>query len=153
MILNRDDAKAYVEILKKCGKKTVFTNGCFDILHRGHITYLEKAKNLGDMLIVGLNSDSSVKKLKGETRPVNGELDRAFVLDALRCVDVVVIFGEDTAEEIVGFLKPDIYVKGGDYTIDTLPEAKIAMSYGGKVELISFVEGYSTTNTIERMKS
>lgn len=151
MILNKEDAKAYIDILKKTGKKTVFTNGCFDILHRGHISYLATARNLGDMLVVGLNSDASVKKLKGYGRPVNGENDRAFVLDALKSVDVVVIFSEDTAENLIGFLKPDVYAKGGDYTIDTLPEAKIVQSYGGIVELLDFVDGYSTTKTISKM--
>lgn len=151
MILNRNDAKAYVEIQKRSGKKTVFTNGCFDIIHRGHIEYLTAAKKLGDTLIIGLNSDSSVKKLKGESRPLNGEKDRAYVLDALKVVDVVVVFDEDTAEKIIEFIKPDIYAKGGDYTIETLPEAKIVKSYGGKTELLSFVEGYSTTGIIEKM--
>ena len=113
MILKKSDAKAYVDIQKRSGKKTVFTNGCFDILHRGHIEYLTAAKSLGDVLVVGLNSDSSVKKLKGETRPLNTESDRAYVLDALKAVDVVVIFEEDTAEKIIDFIKPDVYAKGG----------------------------------------
>lgn len=152
MILDKAEAKAYIDILKKHGKRTVFTNGCFDILHRGHIEYLSAAKSLGDMLIIGLNSDSSVKRLKGENRPVNAEQDRAYVLDALEAVDIVVIFEEDTAEAIIDFIKPDIYAKGRDYTLETLPEAKIVTSYGGKTELLKFVEGYSTTNTIERMK-
>lgn len=151
MILKKSDAKAYVDIQKRSGKKTVFTNGCFDILHRGHIEYLTAAKSLGDVLVVGLNSDSSVKKLKGETRPLNTESDRAYVLDALKAVDVVVIFEEDTAEKIIDFIKPDVYAKGGDYTLETLPEAKIVKSYGGKTELLNFVEGYSTTGIIEKM--
>lgn len=151
MILKKSDAKAYVDIQKRSGKKTVFTNGCFDILHRGHIEYLTAAKSLGDVLVVGLNSDSSVKKLKGETRPLNTESDRAYVLDALKAVDVVVIFEEDTAEKIIDFIKPDVYAKGGDYTLKTLPEAKVVASYGGKTELLNFVEGYSTTGIIEKM--
>ncbi|MBO6305399.1 MAG: D-glycero-beta-D-manno-heptose 1-phosphate adenylyltransferase [Selenomonadaceae bacterium] len=151
MILKKSDAKAYVDIQKRSGKKTVFTNGCFDILHRGHIEYLTAAKSLGDVLVVGLNSDSSVKKLKGETRPLNTESDRAYVLDALKAVDVVVIFEEDTAEKIIDFIKPDVYAKGGDYTLETLPEAKVVASYGGKTELLNFVEGYSTTGIIEKM--
>jgi len=152
MILERADARSYVDILKRQGKTTVFTNGCFDILHRGHIEYLTAARKLGDALIIGLNSDSSVKKLKGESRPVNNENDRAYVLDALKAVDAVVIFGEDTAEKIIDFIKPDVYAKGGDYTLETLPEAKVVASYGGRTELLKFVEGYSTTGTIERMK-
>lgn len=153
MIMKREEAKAYVEALKEKGSLAVFTNGCFDILHRGHIEYLTAARKLGDALIVGLNSDRSVKRLKGEERPINGEQDRAVVLDALKAVDVVVIFGEDTAESVIDFIKPDIYVKGGDYTLETLPEAKVVASYGGRTEFIKFVEGYSTTKTVERMKN
>ncbi|MBO6178309.1 MAG: D-glycero-beta-D-manno-heptose 1-phosphate adenylyltransferase [Selenomonadaceae bacterium] len=152
MILDLNDAKTLVSILQKSGKQVVFTNGCFDILHRGHVDYLEKARKLGDFLIIGVNSDSSVKKLKGESRPINNENDRAFVLDALKCVDAAVIFSENTAERLVSELKPDIYAKGGDYTIDTLPEGQIVLKNGGKVEIIPFVDGYSTTKTIERMK-
>lgn len=152
MILDLNDAKTLVSILQKSGKQVVFTNGCFDILHRGHVDYLKKARKLGDFLIIGVNSDSSVKKLKGESRPINNENDRAFVLDALKCVDAAVIFSENTAERLVSELKPDIYAKGGDYTIDTLPEGQIVQKNGGRVEIIPFVEGYSTTKTIERMR-
>ena len=151
MLIDRRDAAHVCEDLRRQGKKIVFTNGCFDILHRGHIEYLTAAKSLGDVLVVGLNSDSSVKKLKGETRPLNTESDRAYVLDALKAVDVVVIFEEDTAEKIIDFIKPDVYAKGGDYTLETLPEAKVVASYGGKTELLNFVEGYSTTGIIEKM--
>ena len=131
----------------------VFTNGCFDILHAGHVRYLNAAKALGDVLIVGLNSDESVRRLKGEGRPVNPEEDRAEVLAALRAVDHVIVFGEATAEELVRQLKPDIYVKGGDYSLETLPEAKIVHSYGGKTVLIPMVEGRSTTNVIRRLQN
>ena len=134
-------------------KNVVFTNGCFDILHAGHVRYLIAAKALGDVLIVGLNSDESVRKLKGEGRPVNPAADRAEVLAGLRAVDHVIVFGEATAEELVRQLKPDIYVKGGDYSLETLPEAQIVGSYGGKTVLIPMVEGRSTTNVIRRLQN
>ena len=137
---------------KTSGQKIVFTNGCFDILHAGHVRYLNAAKALGDVLIVGLNSDESVRRLKGEGRPVNPAEDRAEVLAGLRAVDHVVVFGEATAEELVRQIKPDIYVKGGDYSLETLPEAKIVGSYGGKTVLIPMVEGRSTTNVIRRLQ-
>ena len=138
---------------KKDEKIVVFTNGCFDILHAGHVRYLNAAKALGDVLIVGLNSDESVRRLKGKGRPVNPAADRAEVLAALRAVDHVIVFGEATAEELVRQLKPDIYVKGGDYSLETLPEAKIVHSYGGKTVLIPMVEGRSTTNVIRRLQN
>ena len=134
------------------GRIVAFTNGCFDILHAGHVRYLTAAKKLGDILVVGLNSDESVRKLKGSGRPVNPSADRAEVLAGLRAVDHVVIFGEDTAEEIVRQLHPDIYVKGGDYSLDRLPEAAIVASYGGRTVLVPLVEGRSTTNVIRRLR-
>ena len=132
-------------------KKIVFTNGCFDIIHVGHVRYLTTAKNFGDVLIVGLNTDESVRKLKGATRPINNQDDRAEVLLGLKAVDHVIFFGEDTAENLIAELKPDIYVKGGDYTLDTLPEAKIVQAYGGRVEIVTLVAGKSTTNIIEKI--
>lgn len=135
------------------GKKTVFTNGCFDILHVGHVRYLTAAKNFGDVLIVGLNTDESVKKLKGASRPVNNQNDRAEVLLGLKAVDHVIFFGEDTAENLIAELHPDVYVKGGDYTLETLPEAKIVKAYGGQIELVKLVEGKSTTNIIKKISS
>ena len=140
-------------MLNQTGQIVVFTNGCFDILHAGHVRYLNAAKALGDVLIVGLNNDESVRRLKGEGRPVNSAADRAEVLAGLRAVDHVIIFGEATAEELVRQLKPDIYVKGGDYSLETLPEAKIVHSYGGKTVLIPMVEGRSTTNVIRRLQN
>ena len=134
------------------GKKIVFTNGCFDILHVGHVRYLTAAKNFGDVLIVGLNTDDSVKRLKGATRPVNNQADRAEVLLGLKAVDYVIFFGEDTAENLIAELQPDVYVKGGDYTLDTLPEAKIVQAYGGRVELVKLVAGKSTTNIIKTLE-
>ena len=151
MNINRKLATELVEEAKKNGKKVVFTNGCFDILHAGHVTYLTEAKRQGDILIVGVNSDASVKRLKGETRPINSEYDRAFVLDALKSVDYTVIFEEDTPEELIAYLKPSIHVKGGDYKKEDLPETKIVESYGGEVIILNFVEGKSTTNIIEKI--
>ena len=133
------------------GKKIVFTNGCFDIIHVGHVRYLTTAKNFGDVLIVGLNTDESVKKLKGTNRPINNQDDRAEVLLGLKAVDHVIFFGENTAENLIAELQPDVYVKGGDYTLETLPEAKIVQTYGGRVEFINFVAGKSTTNIIEKI--
>ncbi|MBR5914517.1 MAG: D-glycero-beta-D-manno-heptose 1-phosphate adenylyltransferase [Selenomonadaceae bacterium] len=135
------------------GKKIVFTNGCFDIIHVGHVRYLTTAKNFGDVLIVGLNTDESVRKLKGSSRPVNNQNDRAEVLLGLKAVDHVIFFGEQTAENLIAEIQPDIYVKGGDYTLETLPEAKIVQSYGGRVELVNLVAGKSTTNIIEKISA
>ena len=153
MLVERQDIAKFCEILRKGGQKVVFTNGCFDILHAGHVTYLDAAKAQGDVLVLGLNTDASVRRLKGPERPINNELDRAKVVGALKSVDYVVLFGEQTAEAVIAEVKPDIYVKGGDYTLDTLPEAKIVQSYGGKVAFIDMVEGRSTTNIINKIKS
>ena len=152
MLVERKDIAQFCEILRKGGQKIVFTNGCFDILHAGHVTYLEAAKAQGNVLVLGLNTDESVRRLKGPERPINNELDRAKVVGALQAVDYVVLFGEQTAEAVIAEVKPDVYVKGGDYTLDTLPEAKIVQSYGGKVAFIDMVEGRSTTNIINRIK-
>ena len=138
--------------LKNDGKKIVFTNGCFDILHKGHITYLTEARAQGDILVVGLNSDSSVSRLKGESRPIVDENSRSFVLSNLKAVDYVVIFEEDTACEIIDVLKPDIFVKGGDYKIEDVPEAKIVKSYGGVSKIMKFIDNNSTSKIIEKIK-
>ncbi|WP_293728205.1 D-glycero-beta-D-manno-heptose-7-phosphate kinase [uncultured Phascolarctobacterium sp.] len=132
---------------KACGEKIVFTNGCFDILHVGHVTYLEKARNLGKHLIVGLNTDASVRRLKGETRPLVHELDRARVLAALACVDAVVLFDQDTPTELIEKIRPDILVKGGDYK----PEEVAGREYAGEVRIIEFEDGYSTTGVVEKI--
>lgn len=150
-IINRKDIQKLSENLKNQGKKIVFTNGCFDILHVGHVRYLKESSKYGDVMIVGLNSDLSVKRLKGDSRPLNKELDRAEVLSALGFVDYVVIFEEDTPEELLNEIKPNIYTKGADYTLKTLPEAKTVLKNGGKVEFITLVEGKSTTNIIKKM--
>lgn len=134
------------------GKTIVFTNGCFDILHRGHVAYLQKAKSLGDILIVGMNTDASVQKLKGPDRPVNTLEDRAFVLAALKSVDYVIAFDEDTPINLITTLKPDILVKGGDYSLETIVGAQEVIETGGRVEIIPFVEGKSTTSIIDSIK-
>ena len=137
----------------RCERKTVvFTNGCFDILHAGHVRYLNAARAAGDVLVLGLNSDASVRRLKGESRPINSEEDRAEVLAGLAAVDYVVIFDEPTAEPLVELLKPDVYVKGGDYTVERLPEARIVASYGGETVLIPEVPGRSSTNMIKKIQ-
>lgn len=143
--------KDIVVQLKANGKTVVFTNGCFDILHAGHVRYLQAARELGDCLILGLNSDESVRRLKGPTRPVNGQDDRAEVLSALSAIDYVVIFSDATAEGLVREFQPSIYVKGGDYNVKDLPEATIVAGYGGKTVLIPEVAGKSTSNIINKM--
>ena len=133
------------------GRKVVFTNGCFDILHRGHATYLAQARELGDLLVVGLNTDASVQRLKGPSRPVNSQYDRAFLLASLACVDFVILFDEDTPETLIHTVCPDVLVKGGDYTIDTIVGADFVLQNGGNVTTIPFVDGYSTTSTLNKI--
>ncbi len=146
--LTWEEAEQKIARWREKGETVVFTNGCFDILHRGHVTYLQQAAALGDHLLVGLNSDDSVRRLKGPERPINGERDRAFMLAALRFVDDVVVFGEDTPRELLSRLRPDILVKGGDYRADEVA----GREYAGRVEILPFVDGYSTTRTIERIR-
>lgn len=150
-LLTREEAKKFVKHHQQLGHKVVFTNGCFDILHAGHAQYLAKAKALGDVLIIGLNADASVRRLKGEKRPVNSEEDRAYVLKALRAVDAVVVFEEDTPAELIAELIPDVLVKGGDWAIDKIVGRDIVEANGGTVQTISFLEGRSTTGTIEKI--
>lgn len=134
------------------GKRVVFTNGVFDVLHVGHVRYLQHARSLGDLLLVGVNSDASVRRLgKGVNRPVNELADRMEVLAALRCVDGVIPFEEDTPEALIETLRPDIHVKGGDYTVDSLPESRIVLGYGGQVVIVPLVQGRSSSNTLKRM--
>lgn len=142
-----------ITVEKAKGKKIVFTNGCFDILHRGHVTYLQQARELGDLLIVGINSDASVKRLKGQERPVNMLEDRAFVLSALKSVDYVIAFDEDTPLNLIMSIMPDILVKGGDYTIESIIGAQEVLAHGGRVEIIPFVPGKSTSSLIDVIKS
>lgn len=133
-------------------KKIVFTNGCFDLVHLGHIDYLEKSKALGDILVVGLNSDKSINRIKGEHRPIIDEVSRARLLAALQFVDYVVLFDEDTPIELIKSIKPDILAKGNDYDISNIVGAEIVLSNGGKVETIDLVPGFSTSRLIEIIK-
>lgn len=150
-LLTADEMRKEIEKLQRLGKKVVFTNGVFDILHIGHLTYLEEARSLGDILIVGVNSDSSVKVNKGDKRPINSEKNRAFVLLGTKFVDYTVIFDEKTPEKLLDILKPDIHVKGGDYKKEDLPETKIVEKNGGEVKILSFVDNVSTTQIIEKI--
>jgi len=137
------------------GKTIVFTNGCFDILHKGHIYILQRAAELGNILVVGLNTDKVIRELKGPGRPQNNELDRAYVIGHIKGVDYVTFFNEKEPSNIISILKPDIHVKGGDYNpedFSNMPEAKVVKSYGGKVEIIPLINGYSTTKTINEIK-
>lgn len=150
-IKNRDVLAAIMEQERNKGRKIVFTNGCFDLIHAGHVKYLQAARRLGDLLIMGLNSDASVRRLKGPKRPLIGEEERAHILAALDCIDYVCLFDEDTPLELISSLKPHILVKGGDYTPDGVVGKDIVEAYGGRVELIPFVDGKSTTNIIEKV--
>jgi len=151
VIGDRQELAARVHSYREQGRKIIFTNGCFDILHRGHITYLAQAKALGDILIVGVNSDESVKLLKGPDRPINSLEDRMHILAALDCVDHVVSFGEKTPIDLIQIVKPDVYVKGGDYTKASLPEAPIVEKLGGTVEILPYIKDRSTTAVINKI--
>lgn len=153
MLVRREDLNALIDAIHAQEKTIVTTNGCFDILHVGHVRYLENTKSFADFSIVLLNSDKSVKSIKGPSRPINNEIDRAEILSALRCVDYVVLFDEDSPAALLDEMKPDVYTKGADYTMDTLPEADIMRKNGTRVEFISFIEGKSTTDTIDKMKN
>ncbi len=151
-ILARQELKAELDRLKEAGKRIVFTNGCFDILHAGHVTYLQAAKAAGDLLVLALNSDSSIRVIKGEKRPLIPEDQRAQVVAALGCVDYVTVFAEDTPLELIRYLKPDILVKGGDWKEEQLAGGADVKSWGGKVLLIPVVPGISTTNIVEKIR-
>ncbi|MDO3626164.1 D-glycero-beta-D-manno-heptose 1-phosphate adenylyltransferase [Mucilaginibacter sp. BT774] len=144
--------KASIAQWQSEGKKVVFTNGVFDLLHIGHITYMAKAAELGDKLVIGLNSDSSVRRIKGEHRPVNDQNSRAALLAALFFVDAIVVFEEDTPIKVITALMPDILVKGADYSIANIVGAKEVMANGGEVKTIDFVEGYSSTSIIKKIR-
>lgn len=148
----RDDLKPFLDALRREGKRIAFTNGCFDILHRGHVEYLAEARAAAEVLVVALNDDASVVRLKGPTRPVNKLDDRMAVIAALASVSFVTFFTEDTPIETLALLKPDIHIKGGDYKVESLPEYKVVTSYGGQVRTVPFRDGYSTTSIIERSK-
>jgi D-glycero-beta-D-manno-heptose 1-phosphate adenylyltransferase len=165
-VLPREELATIVWRRQQTGERAVFTNGCFDLLHLGHVRYLQEARNLGDFLILGLNSDESVRRLKGPTRPLVSAEERAEILAALSCIDYVTIFPELTAGELIDLLQPAIYVKGADYArtqgsqetqevrpdISRLPEAKHVLAYGGAIQLISYVPHHSTTELIQKIK-
>jgi D-glycero-beta-D-manno-heptose 1-phosphate adenylyltransferase len=151
-LLGRDSLAHRVAAMRGRGMKVVFTNGCFDILHEGHVSYLQEARALGDALVVGLNADESVRRLKGPDRPVNHELSRAAVLSALGCVDLVCLFPEDTPHELISRARPDVLVKGGDWEPERIVGADVVRSYGGEVRSLRFRPGHSTTGMIEKIK-
>ena len=152
-IISRKSIAGFVKNLHEAGKTVVATNGCFDILHVGHVRYLQQTKSYADYSIVLLNSDKSVRSIKGEGRPVNNESDRAEILTALSCVDFVVLFDEDSPADLLDEIKPDVYTKGADYTMETLPERDIMIRNNIKVEFIEFVDGKSTTNIIKKIEN
>ncbi|MBW0434829.1 D-glycero-beta-D-manno-heptose 1-phosphate adenylyltransferase [Leptospira yasudae] len=149
-IIPWDQAASFADQIRK-DRKIVFTNGCFDLVHKGHITYLSQARELGDFLWVGVNADSSVKRLKGEQRPVVGEEDRALLLSNLRFVDAVTIFPQDTPLDLIRLVKPAVHVKGGDYKVEDLPETPVVRQFGGEVKILPFVPGKSTSLLIEKI--
>lgn len=145
-ILTRTKLAAFLKAQRAKGKKIVFTNGCFDILHAGHVSILEFSKNQGDVLVLGINADASVKRLKGPTRPINKQADRALVAASLEAVDAVVLFGQDTPLELIKFIKPDVLVKGADYTVQNV----VGREFAKKVALYPLLKGRSTTNVIKK---
>lgn len=151
-LIKRENIRALVKGIQDRGQTVVTTNGCFDVLHVGHVRYLTQTKSYADYSIVLLNSDKSIRSIKGEGRPINNENDRAEVLCALSCVDYVVLFDEDSPGELLGEIKPDVHTKGADYSVETLPEADVILKNAGRIEFIAFVEGKSSSNTIEAMK-
>ena len=152
-LLTWDEAKQLREQWAAQGKKVVFTNGCFDLLHPGHIKYLNDAKALGDVLILGLNADASISRLKGKARPINPLKDRAAMLNGLKAMDAVVAFAEDTPQKLIALLLPDVLVKGGDYAPDDIVGAKEVRGAGGEVIVVPFLDGYSSSKLIERIKA
>jgi rfaE bifunctional protein nucleotidyltransferase chain/domain len=152
-ILSLSQAVLQVQQWKDQGYEVVFSNGCFDVLHLGHVDYLERAKALADKLVVGINSDSSVSRLKGAHRPINPEFARARLIAALAFVDLVLIFEQDTPLQIIEALKPDVLVKGSDYTLDQIVGADLVIENGGRVQTLDLVEGFSTTKTLEKIKA
>ncbi|TDO95128.1 rfaE bifunctional protein nucleotidyltransferase chain/domain [Halanaerobium saccharolyticum] len=151
-IMDLEALKKEIETKKEAGELIVFTNGCFDLLHVGHIRYLKKAASLGDRLVLAVNSDSSVKELKGKARPFVPENERLEMLAALEMVDYLILFSEIDARQLLEEIEPQIYVKGGDYRIEDLPEAETVYNYGGKIVLVTEVKGKSTTNIIKKIR-
>lgn len=151
-VIKRENIRQVVKELQEKGETVVTTNGCFDILHVGHVRYLQKTKTFANYSIVLLNSDESVRLIKGEGRPINNQEDRAEILCALSCVDYVVLFDESSPRDLLDEIKPDVHTKGADYSVETLPEADVILKNGGKIEFITFVEGKSSSKTIEAMR-
>ncbi|MFP5518591.1 MAG: D-glycero-beta-D-manno-heptose 1-phosphate adenylyltransferase [Bdellovibrionia bacterium] len=152
-VLRQHQIEEFLAPLKSQAKKIVFTNGCFDLLHVGHVRYLQEARKLGDILVVGVNSDASVKRLKGPTRPIQTEEDRAEILAALECVSFTILFEEDTPYELIKKVMPDILVKGGDWKVDQIVGSDLVMQKGGQVFSLQFVDGKSTTKLIEKSRN
>lgn len=152
-LISWDELPAWRQTVRTSGRKLVVTNGCFDLLHLGHVTYLETARVQGDLLLIGVNGDAAVRQLKGSDRPINSEVDRALVLAALQSVDAVCVFAESTATRFLATAQPDIYVKGGDYTIDTLnkDERRTVEQAGGRIVIIPFVPDRSTTAVLKKI--
>ncbi|EQA43644.1 bifunctional protein RfaE, domain II [Leptospira broomii serovar Hurstbridge str. 5399] len=150
-IISFSEASAIANRVRKT-HKIVFTNGVFDLMHKGHLTYLAQASELGDFLWIGLNSDSSVKKIKGPERPINPEEDRAFLLVCLSFVSAVTVFAEETPIELISRIRPDIHTKGGDYDRETLPETPLVRSLGGEVQILPFIQGFSSTEIIRKIR-
>ncbi len=151
-IIDIDNIESYLTYWNLKNQKVVFTNGCFDILHRGHVEYLAQAANHGDVLIIGVNTDSSVKRIKGETRPVQDEYARAILLASLSFVSAVIFFDDDTPYNLIKRIQPDVLIKGSDYSVKDIVGSDIVMAKGGKVITIDFIDGYSTTSIIEKLK-
>lgn len=151
-VLKKEDLAEAIAQYRKQNKKIVFTNGCFDLLHVGHVRYLKQAKSLGDILVVGINTDASVQKLKGPTRPIQNENDRAEILASLNDVDHTILFAEETPLQLIEAIKPDYLVKGGDWKIDQIVGSDFVLSYGGKVQSLQFIDGRSTTAIITKSK-
>lgn len=151
-LIKNSELPTLLKKLKRKKQKIVFTNGVFDILHRGHVEYLAKAKSFGDVLILGLNSDASVRRLKGKNRPINKQLDRAIVLLGLESVDYVVLFSQDTPQKLIESVKPNVLVKGADYKISEIVGGEFVLSHGGVVKTVKLTKGRSTSNTIKKMK-
>jgi len=149
-VIELENLLEVIKVIKSENKTLITTNGCFDIIHVGHVRYLKQAKQLGDILIIALNTDYSVKQLKGSSRPINNENDRAEILASLNPVDYVILFNEETPANLLKSIKPDIHVKGGDYDINTLPESKVIQEAGGKIVFMPLVDGKSTTSIIEK---
>ena len=152
-IKSREALKAQIKVWHSEGLRVVFSNGCFDIVHLGHIDYLEKARSLGDKLVIGLNSDASVRLLKGENRPINDEYARSRMIAACQFVDGVTLFGEETPGELIAYLMPDVLVKGNDYAMQNIIGADLVIANGGEVKTIDLVEGFSTSKLVEKIKN